>query len=84
MSTALEALVYTREEAAELLKVGTRTIDRLLASRKLPHSKVGKYIRITQANLETYLESTRVKSDAELMAQVRSIELVMKSGRRFG
>jgi excisionase family DNA binding protein len=47
---------FTRPEVASLLKCSLRTIDKMLASGELKHSKVGgKLIRIPSSELDRLL-----------------------------
>jgi excisionase family DNA binding protein len=53
--------VYTPDEAATVLQVSRKTIDRLIKAGKLPASKVGSLKRITEEQLAQYLEDNRVR-----------------------
>lgn len=46
---------YTAQEVADLLKIKKTTVYDLIKKNKLPSSKVGKQIRISKADLDTYL-----------------------------
>ena len=47
ISAALSILQYSREEAAEVLGVSIRTLDRLIALKELPVRRVGRRVLIT-------------------------------------
>ena len=44
---------FTRAEAADFLRVTTRTIDDLLSAGKLPKPMIGGRVRIRRADLES-------------------------------
>jgi excisionase family DNA binding protein len=54
-SIALDWL--TRKQAAQILQLSTRQIDRLIANNQLDARKIGKHgsVRISAASLETLL-----------------------------
>ena len=47
-----------REEAAEILRVSVRTVDRLIEEGELPASKVGRAVRINRADILALLTPT--------------------------
>ena len=48
--------------AAKFLGVGTRTIQELVADRKLACVKIGRSIRFDPADLASFVEANRVKA----------------------
>ena len=52
------------EGAAEYLTVSVRYVRTLLADRRLPYLKVGKYVRFDLDELDAWLESCRVGTGA--------------------
>lgn len=44
---ALHKLQYSREEAAELLCISLRTLDRVIAEKRLPVRRIGRRVLIT-------------------------------------
>ncbi|MGI8793646.1 MAG: helix-turn-helix domain-containing protein [Acidimicrobiales bacterium] len=48
-------------EAAEYLGVVLRTLYRLIDKDEIPAFKVGRVIRVKQADLDAFLETNRVK-----------------------
>ena len=48
--------LFTKIQAAELLQVSTRTIDRLILRLNLPSYKVGRQVRIPEASLRLILK----------------------------
>ena len=47
---------YTPEEVAEILKVTRRTIYNYIKSGDLKAVKMGKYWRVSEANLQDFIE----------------------------
>jgi excisionase family DNA binding protein len=47
VAAALHKLQYSREEAAELLGISLRTLDRLIAEKTLPARRIGRRVLIT-------------------------------------
>lgn len=54
---------YTVAEVAELLKVQPLTIYRLISDGKLKSYKVGRVIRISEADLKAFLDDSRQGKD---------------------
>lgn len=51
---------YTAEEVAEIMKVTTESVRRWIRDGKLKSVKLsGKFIRISQADLDAFVESMR-------------------------
>ena len=48
------------DAAAKRLAVTERFMRRLVAERRIPYFKVGKYVRFDPANLDTWLDEQRV------------------------
>ena len=49
-------ILYTKEEAASLLKVSKRTLERFLRAGDLRSYKVGSSVRISDEQLNVYLQ----------------------------
>ncbi|WP_164546674.1 helix-turn-helix domain-containing protein [Actinobaculum sp. 352] len=49
--------MITRKEAAKLLRVTVRTVDKLIATKQLPAYRVERQIRIRPYDVEKYLEA---------------------------
>lgn len=58
--------LYTVDQAAEYLKVSTKTIRRLIKAKKIVASKVGGAWRIKRQDIEIYLNSTKNKMEVSL------------------
>ena len=52
--------LYTAEQAAEYLNTTERFVRRLIADRRIPFHKVGRYIRISHADLAGFVHAGRV------------------------
>ncbi|WP_413757769.1 helix-turn-helix domain-containing protein [Streptomyces sp. MMBL 11-3] len=62
MSTAIAApdrLLYTPEEAAEVLSYGRSTVYELMAEGALKHVKRGRSRRIRRSDLEAYVNGLK-------------------------
>lgn len=44
-----------RDEVADILRVSTRTVDRLIADGELPASKIGRAVRINRVDVDALL-----------------------------
>lgn len=51
-----ELRVYTVEEVAEKLSVSIRTVYNYIKSGNLKAAKIGKYWRVTEENLRSFLD----------------------------
>lgn len=51
----------TIPEASEYLNVSERFIRRLVAERRVPYYKLGKFVRFRRRDLDAYLSSGRVE-----------------------
>jgi len=54
-----ELQIFTIDETAEILKVGTKTVRRLIATGAIPKQRVGGSVRVRESDLRAYLESER-------------------------
>ncbi|HEY2956652.1 MAG TPA: helix-turn-helix domain-containing protein [Actinomycetota bacterium] len=52
--------LLTIEEAAERLGTSVRFVRRLVAERRIAYHKVGRHVRIAEADLASYVASGRV------------------------
>jgi len=59
-ATRATAPLLSIDAVAEALNVTRRHIQRLVAERRIPFLKVGKFIRFDQAALNVWLEEQRV------------------------
>lgn len=53
--------IFTKKEAYTILKISSNTLDRLLLSGELEHFVVGSRVRISEEQLDSYLQSTQKK-----------------------
>ncbi len=59
-STArLPGKLHTIAETAEILQTSERTVQRLIASKKLPAHYIGRLVRIGDADIAALLDETR-------------------------
>ena len=54
-----EALALSKQEAARMLGVSIRTIDRLIALKQLPVRRLGRRVLIPRNNLQGLLRADR-------------------------
>lgn len=50
--------IYTLDEISELLKTTKRTLYKYLKDGKLPASKIGREWRVTEEQLQAFLDNT--------------------------
>ena len=73
--------VLSASEAASYMNVSLSYLYKLTAARKIPHSKpMGKMVYFNRLELENWLQSNRVVTDAELEQQ--AIKLSKKGGKK--
>lgn len=65
--------LYTKSEAAAILRVSTRQIDRWCATRLLAFSLAGSRKRFSDADLETFLASRSFGHSVTPSAPARTI-----------
>jgi len=70
---------YTVEQAAELLKMHIKTVQRYIREGKLRANKVGKSWRITGHDLSVFVEGTQERSESPQPLEDPSVERVMIS-----
>lgn len=54
---ATEALAMSKVEAAQMLGVSVRTVDRLIALKELPMRRLGRRVLIPRNSLQTLLRT---------------------------
>ena len=55
--------LLTVAEAGDYLGTGERFIRRLVAQRRIPYIKLGKYVRLQRSALDAFIAAGRVPSD---------------------
>lgn len=55
--------VYTIEEAARILKVNPRTVNRMIARGEIRANKVGRQYRIPRSEIEKFLDGGQQKKE---------------------
>lgn len=48
--------------AAQMLGVSTRFVRRLVDERRIPFHKIGKFVRISERDIEAFIATSRVES----------------------
>jgi excisionase family DNA binding protein len=56
--------LLTVEEAAERLCTSVRFVRRLIAERRIAYVKVGRHVRITDADLASFVAAGRIEASA--------------------
>ena len=55
--------LLTVNQAGEYLGTGERFVRRLVAQRRIPYVKLGKYVRLQRSSLDAFIEAGRVPSE---------------------
>ena len=61
-------ILYTKDEAADLLKISKRTLERLLSSGEIRGYKVGGSVRISDEQMDYYLRTNLTKVHDQSMS----------------
>ena len=77
--TAVQPLLLTAEEVAILLAIGRTKVFELLASGELPAIRIGRCVRISRGELQTWIDG-RLEA-AGLTRRPPEVELRRSSGR---
>lgn len=64
VQTTYSRTTYTVAEVAKLLKVSRWQVQRMIHRGELGHLRVGRYLRVTQAQLDSFLEGGQDKETA--------------------
>ncbi len=56
--------MLTVPEVAERLGTSDRFVRRLIAERRIPYSKLGKHVRITDTDVDAFIAAGRVEASA--------------------
>ena len=56
--------LLTVEEAADRLGTSVRFVRRLIAERRITYVKVGRHVRITEADLASFVAAGRIEASA--------------------
>lgn len=64
--------LYTKNEACDVLKIGMRTLERLITNKELEYYRVGCCVRISEEQLQNYLNRNCVKPQEKSNAQYMS------------
>jgi excisionase family DNA binding protein len=55
--------LFSKKEISEKLNISVRTVDRLLKRRELEALRIGRLIRVTQDQLDQFLEKSALNHD---------------------
>lgn len=58
-----ENSLITREDAAQIMAVGLRTIARFIDTGALPQVKIGRAVRIKRVDLDTFIDARTTRLD---------------------
>jgi excisionase family DNA binding protein len=61
MTSAQAARLLTVEEAADRMNTKVRFIRRLIAERRIAYVKLGRHVRIAEADVAAFVEASRVR-----------------------
>jgi excisionase family DNA binding protein len=54
--------LYTAEQAAERMNITPRYVRRLIAERRIAFVRLGRHVRISEADIEAFLTAGRVEA----------------------
>ena len=57
-------VLFNYSEAAEMLTMSEKTLRRHVQQGRVPHRKIGRYVRFTEADLSAYIEACAKGGDA--------------------
>jgi excisionase family DNA binding protein len=57
-----DKLLFGKREAAAMLSIGVRTLDRLLAAGRIRHKRIGKKVLINRAEIEKFARGGDVET----------------------
>jgi excisionase family DNA binding protein len=57
----MESNLLTKEDVEAYLRIGRRTLDRLIKTREIPFIKLGRRVLFKKVDIDAWLESKRVK-----------------------
>jgi excisionase family DNA binding protein len=49
-------IMYTREEAAEIMRISIRTLDDIMSKNQIKIVKIGRAVRITHRAIEEFIK----------------------------
>lgn len=68
-----DEILYTPEEIANKLKLSKYTIYEMIKRGEIPAHRIGRSLRITESQLETYLQQSK-KSDNSFESEIVTVE----------
>lgn len=74
-------IILTLEQAAEMLQLSARTVQRMVSKRKMPGRRIGGQWRFDRDQLREWVRGADVEQPAEELDQA---ELIAREARRMG
>lgn len=74
-------IILTLDQAAELLQLSPRTVQRMVSKGKMPGRRIGGQWRFDRDQLREWVRGAKVESPAEDISQA---ELIAREARRIG
>ncbi len=65
--------LLTIDEAAERLNVSVRFVRRLVAERRVPYLKIGKFVRFDQDDLDSWIAAQRVGQSQPFVVRISGV-----------
>lgn len=56
-------LLYTKAEAAEIMNVAPRFVERCVLQRRIRHVRIGKFVRIPASAIDEFIEAGTIAAD---------------------
>lgn len=62
MTSVIEKLLYSRDEASAAMGISSRTLDRLIENRDIDYVKVRGRVMVTSRQMHQYIEDRTVEA----------------------
>jgi len=80
--TAGRRRLLTVKEVADRLGVGERFVRRLIFERRITYTKLGRFVRIAEADLDAFIEAGRVEATDDVPPHGEIVSASPRSRRR--
>ena len=67
--------LFSKKEISKKLNISVRTVDRLLKRRELEALRIGRLIRVTQDQLDQFLEKSALNHDETDMMYQKQLKI---------
>jgi len=74
-------IILTLEQAAEMLQLSPRTVQRMVSKGKMPGRRIGGQWRFDREQLREWVRGAAVEPEKEMLTQA---ELIAREARRIG